>query len=130
MNSNITNRAATILFMAAAVFSFTSCKNYDDFEIAGTVVEQEFCTNLQNRGYVVALSSPEGVGGSYVCDDGSRYDNVVVVYNADRIIRKNAEITGRIYFDNNHSKAECTYHYDRDCPEAVFTKLKIVAAPK
>ncbi|MBQ9474427.1 MAG: hypothetical protein IJU81_08485 [Bacteroidales bacterium] len=112
--------------MAVVILSLASCRHYDDFEIAGTVVEQEFCTNLQNRGYVVALSSPEGVGGSYVCDDGSRYDNVVVVYNADRIIKKNAKITGRVYFDNNHSKAECTYHYDRDCPEAVFTKLKIV----
>ena len=90
MNSNITNSAATILFMAAAVFSFTSCKNYDDFEIAGTVVEQEFCTNLQNRGYVVALSSPEGVGGSYVCDDGSRYDNVVVV----RTMSKSSALAG------------------------------------
>lgn len=114
------------LGILAATLLLASCRHYDDFEIAGTVIEQEYCTSMQNRGYAVALSSPTGIGGSYTNDSGDTYDNVVIIYKADRILKKNASITGRIYIDNNFSAAECSYHYDRDCPEAVFTKLSVL----
>ena len=109
---------ASVLFLAA-------CNNYDDFDFTGTVVDYEECMG-SNFGYAVSLTSPDTIGGDYHARDGETYNNVVVIYGADRILKANANISGRIYLDPNFSKTECSIHYtDNDVPEAVFTKLKV-----
>ena len=113
------------LFSVMALLSACNDK-HDDFDITGTVVDYEECNGISEMGYAVELSSPDSIGGEYKTHDNETYTNVVVVYGADRILKENAKISGRIYLDNNYSKTTCSRHYtDRDVPEAVFTKLEV-----
>ena len=113
------------------IAALTGCvNNYDDFEIAGKVIDNEYCTSIQDMGYAVQLTSPDSVGGDYKASDNKVYKNVVVVYGADQIIKTNKNISGRIYLDPRHSESECNYHFREqtgDVPEACFTKLKILS---
>jgi hypothetical protein len=109
----------------SAILLLAGCKNYDDFEFTGTVVDFEECTG-SSFGYAVNLTSPDTIGGDYTTHDCDMYQNVVVIYGADRLLKEGANISGRIYLDPNYSRTECTWRYtDRDVPEAVFTKLKV-----
>lgn len=113
----------SILFL---VVLLSSCVKHDDFDITGTVVDYEECNGIMEMGYAVELSSPDSIGGDYTTHDHQTFHNVVVVYGADRILKENSKISGRIYIDNNYSESTCNYHYrDRDVPEAVFTKLQV-----
>lgn len=115
-----------------ACFSMVGCADYDDFEFEGTVVGYRFCTTLsmsdvQGVGYYVQLDSPDSVGGT-VSIDGASMDNVIVVYRADRVLRSDDHIHGRIYLDDKYSRANCTVHptgAEKDLPEAVFTKIVV-----
>ena len=102
-----------------------ACRHYEDFEFSGTVVEREMCNSIQDMGYIIALDSPDSIGKPYAMNDTLTYPNCIVAYNADRILKKNNHVSGRIYYDLNHSKAECTYHFDRDLPETCFSKLQV-----
>ena len=114
----------TILFSIIILF-FAACDHYDDFEFTGTVVDYEECTG-SSFGYAVALTSPDSIGGDYRNRDGEDCHNVVVIYGADRMLKKNKNISGRIYLSPKYSQSECTWRYtDRDVPEAVFTKLEV-----
>ena len=113
------------LIIAAAIVCFAACKHHDDFEFTGKVIDYEQCTG-SDFGYAVSLTSPDTIGGDYTNRDGEDYRNVVVIYGANRLLKKDNNISGRIYLDPNYSRTECTWHYtDRDVPEAVFTKLKV-----
>ena len=113
-----------IVFISA-IMLFAACNNYEDFDFTGKVIDYEECTG-SSFGYAVTLTSPDTIGGDYHTRDGKDYQNVVVIYGADRILKANSNISGRIYLDPNFSKTECTWHYtDRNVPEAVFTKLKV-----
>ena len=102
-----------------------SCVDHNDFSFSGTVVDYEMCNGIYDVGYAICLTSPTDIGGSYTTQYDEVYDNVVVVYGSDRILQEGAHVSGRIYLDHNYSKTSCNYHYyDRDVPEAVFTKLK------
>lgn len=109
----------------AAILLLAACSNHDDFEFTGTVVDYEQCDG-SSFGYAVSLTSPDTIGGDYQSTDGNIYHNVLVIYGADRLLKANSTISGRIYLDPNYSRTECSFHYtDRDVPEAVFTKLKV-----
>ena len=113
------------IIAAAALLLLAACSNYEDFEFTGKVVDYEQCTS-GSIGYAVSLTSPDTIGGEYTTRERETYQNVVVIYGADRLLKANSNISGRIYLDPNYSHAECTWHYtDRDVPEAVFTKLKV-----
>ena len=108
----------------AVVALLAACKNHDDFKFTGTVVDYEECNGISEMGYAIDLSSPDTIGGTYTTRSSKTYDNVVVVYGSDRILKENAKISGRMYIDNNYSRTTCSRHYtDRDVPEAVFTKI-------
>ena len=113
--------------MVAALAMMVACSDkHDDFDFTGIVVDYEECNGIQEMGYAVELSSPTSRGGSYTTREIKNYDNVVVIYGADRLLKANSKISGRIYIDNKYSKTTCSRHYtDRDVPEAVFTKLKV-----
>lgn len=115
------------LLLAVIITIFAaSCVKHDDFEITGTVVDYEECNGLYEMGYAIELSSPDSIGGEYTTHDGEKYNNVVVVFGADVVLKHNSRISGRIYIDNNYSASTCIRHYtDRDVPEAVFTKLTV-----
>lgn len=106
----------------------TSCRDYDDFDFEGTVVGYRYCSSIgsvQDLGYFVKLDSPDSVGGS-VEINGVKMDNVLVVYQSDRMLRNLDHIHGRLYLEPKYSKANCSVHatdVDKDLPEAVFTKI-------
>lgn len=127
----------TILISLAALFLFASCKHYEEFELTGTVVDYEYCqSQSQDFGYLVALDSPSDIGVRVAVRDGSVYDNVIVVYQADRLLKDKSRISASAYLDNNYNQAHCTLHYTYDdpdggpvevkVPQAVFTKLKVL----
>ena len=116
-----------ILALALSCCLAAACTDYDDFEFTGTVVDCESCIGLTEFGYVVSLSAPDTIGGSYLTTSGVTTTNTIFIYGADRLLKEGNRITGRIYLDPNYSKATCHYHYpDRDLPEAVFTKLELL----
>ena len=107
-----------------ALFFMSSCVHHDDFEFTGIVVDYEPCQGAFELGYVVSLTSPDTIGGDYINQEGDLCKNAVVIYGADRQLHPNDNISGKIYLDPNYSATTCNYHFDRDIPEAVFTKLK------
>lgn len=115
--------------LALVALLFVSCKDYDDFDFSGQVIDVELCTNIQDVGYAVELASPSDLGGDYLADDSLVHHNVVVIYGADRRLKSNQHISGKIYLDNNYSKATCSYHYSGrrvdGVQEACFTKLEV-----
>lgn len=121
-----TTKIHVITCLAAISTIFASCQNYDDFEFTGTVIDYEECTVIPDLGYAIALTTPDSIGAHYTTRTMAEYDNVVVVYGADRLLSENDKVSGRIYLDPNYSKSECYFHIQRDAPEAHFTKLKVI----
>lgn len=120
-----------VLFSLIGMLSLSGCKDFDDFDFSGTVVGYRYCTsmaNFQDLGYIIHLDAPDTVGGTLVMNDGSKLNNVIVVYLSDRLLRDQTKLHGRMYLDPKFSKANCTLHStgaDKDLPEAVFTKIVI-----
>ena len=114
-------KKALLLFLLPLLIAACS---HDDFDFVGVVVDYEPCQSSYEVGYAVSLISPDTIGRPYLTQEGKWVDNVVMIYGADRLLHPNDSIKGRIYLDPSFSKAECFYHFDRDVPEAVFTKLK------
>ena len=113
------------LFFAITALLFTSCENVDDFPFEGTVIGYEICTSLQDLGYLVNLDYPENIGGEFT-SSGETFSNVLVVYQANYLLRDRDRISGTIYLDENYAKSYCNRKKtDRDVPEAVFTSLKV-----
>ncbi len=110
------------LFLA----SLTSCIEHDVFEFTGTVVGYQPCENLYNFGYAIALTSPDTIGGQYWSEDTVLYQNVVLVFGADRMLHPNDKVKGKIYMDPYFSKSQCNYSNTQEIPEAVFTELKVI----
>ena len=113
------------IFLIPLLLLACGCNDYDDFSFTGKVVDYEMCDGLQSFGYAVTLTSPDTIGKDFVTREGVTYHHVVMCYRADRMLHPNQNISGKIYLDPNYSKTECNYHFDRDIPEAVFTKLRI-----
>lgn len=125
-----------LLLLLALLAMLASCKpNVDDFAFEGTAIDFEMCTGTQDVGYAIQITSPDSLlGGTYLASDGKQYQNVVVLFCADRIIRNGAQVEGRMFFDNNYSSAYCNYHYRSsrgDVPEGRFSKInKVVSDDK
>ena len=130
-------KLATAITLLAALAITTACEHHDDFEFTGTVVGYEYCeSTIQDFAYMIALDSPEGIGERVAVADGTIYDNVVVAYQAPRILKDKWKVSGEMYIDNNYSKAHCSRTYD--CPDpdggeerivlpkTVFTNLKVL----
>lgn len=113
-----------ILLLAGLALMASSCVDHDDFAFSGTVVDYEECTSMFDFGYAIALTSPDSIGSDYVTRTGETYKNVVVAYGADRILKEDEQLSGRMYLDPNYSRTECNYHYDREAPDARFTELE------
>lgn len=116
-----------ILLAIVVLFATTSCNKHDDeFDFVGKVIAYEECgLGYGSFGYVIQLCTPDDRGGDYTLRQTS-FSNVVVAYGSDRLLHENDSISGTMYPDPNYSKTTCDYHYNRDCPEMVFTKLKVI----
>lgn len=122
-------RTIPLLLILTTILATGCVRNYDDFAISGTIIAHEQCTTMNDLGYAVQLDDPDSIGAPYryiTGKDTTIYQNVIVIYRPDRIIKRGRHITGRAYWDDNHSKAECNYNYRNasgDVPEACFTQL-------
>ena len=116
-----------LLLPLAVLFCCVSCKEVDEIEFSGTVVDYEECNGMFSMGYAVSLSSPDTIGGDYLTHENILEHNVVVIYGADQLLSYGDKIEGSFFLDPNYSKSECYIHFDRQIPEAQFTKLKVVS---
>ena len=118
-----------ILLLLPLLAGFASCTDIDDFAISGTVVAIEECSNFYDQGAAIQIDDSVGnIGADYRFSNDIVYHNVVVVYNADKVLPVGARISGRIYWDDRHSDAYCYWHYRNETgevPEACFSELNI-----
>lgn len=120
-----------VVVIAMISTMLVSCRDYDDFEFSGQMVGYRFCSSMnsfQDLGYIVRIDSPDSIGGTLVGSDGETMDNVLVIYQSDRLLKDGQHIHGKIYLDSKFSKVNCNFHStgpDKDLPEAVFTKLVV-----
>lgn len=119
-----------ILLIACGCSCMESCKkNVDDFEFSGTVIGVRDCTSTTmsvselDWGYVVEVSTPEGVGADYFDEQSQKHSNVVVLYGTRARLSDKEKISGKMYLDDKYSRAYCNYHYNDGVPEAVCSKL-------
>lgn len=117
----------SILLLAAG------CKSdKDDFEFKGTVCGYHQCTlsgasiSEQDWGYIIDLESPSSIGGQYFEDiDGKHieHNNAVLLYKTRTRLKDGETVSGRMYLDEEYSKAYCSYHAKLDIPEGVCTAI-------
>lgn len=108
----------------------SSCKKHvDDFDFTGTVIGVRDCSSMSmsiselDWGYIVEVSSPEGIGAEYYDNDGKKHTNVVILYGTKTRLSDQEKLSGRMYMDENYSRSYCNYHYSDGVPEAVCSEL-------
>ena len=125
------NRLFKLIAITLLISSTMSgCIKHDDFEITGKVVGYVPCssmTDMRDAGFFIKINSPKNVGGTITTDGGDVMTNVVLVFQAERMLKDMEEIRGRIYFVDRFSEANCIIHpTDVDVPEAVFTEVEVL----
>lgn len=122
--------SAGILPAIAAILGLISCSKTDEIDFRGTVVDVRKCTASYVKpdlGYLVALTTPDSLGGVYTTDKGVTYHNVVILYAPDRLIKCNDPIRGTFYLDDQYSRANCSIHWNDidNIPVGVFTSVSV-----
>lgn len=115
---------------AIVILGLTSCNKVDEIDFRGTVVDVRECTASYVKpdlGYLVALTTPDSLGGVYTTDKGVTYHNVVILYAPDRLIYCDDKIRGTFYFDDQYSLANCSIHWNDidNIPIGVFTSISV-----
>ena len=115
----------------AHLMTLSGCKKkVDDVAFSGTVYEFCECTlssmsiSEQDWGYIVPLDTPEGMGRDYTDVDDTVRKNCIILYRTKAKYRSGQAIKGRLYFDDEYSRAYCNYHNVPDLPEAVCYSLE------
>ena len=115
---------------AIVILGLTSCNKVDEIDFRGTVVDTRECTASYVKpdlGYLVALTTPDSLGGDYTTQDGITHHNVVILYAPDRLVYRNDKIRGTFYFDDQYSLANCSIHWNDidNIPIGVFTSISV-----
>ena len=116
---------------AIVILCLASCNKVDEIDFRGTVIDTRECTASYVKpdlGYLVALTTPDSLGGDYTTDNGVTHHNVVILYAPDRLVYRNDKLRGTFYLDDQYSRANCSIHWtDIDnIPIGVFTSLSVV----
>lgn len=110
-----------------------SCVKHEEISFSGSVVGIRNCemtyTDL-NAGYIVQLETPTDIGGMLVSDDAEdTLYNLIVLYEAPRVIQVGKRLHGKFYVDNKYSKANSCVtwnnQYIENLPEGVFTEVVV-----
>ena len=123
--------------LSLLVFSFyllvflSGCGEHEGtFSFAGTAIYRLECTlptqsiSEQDFGYILELDTPEEIGADYYDADGNVHHNCVILYRTHTQLGENDKVSGRMYLDDDYSKAICTYHYSKlGLPEGVCERL-------
>lgn len=116
-----------ILPLLAALLA-TACVKHEAIEFEGIVVGIRNCSSMlydPGAGYVIQLTKPEGVGGTLTSDNGETMTNLVVLYEPDSHIMADDRVHGTFYWDEQYSRANCTFRWDKQLPEGVFIKVRV-----
>lgn len=115
----------------ALLMTLSGCKKkVDDVAFSGTVYEFCECTlssmsiSEQDWGYIVSLDTPKDAGRDYTDNEGNVHPNSIILYRTKTKYRSGQAIKGRLYFDDEYSRAYCNYHNVPDLPEAVCYSLE------
>lgn len=117
-------------FFSTLLLLLASCNKVDEIDFRGTVIDTRECTASYVKpdlGYLVALTTPDSLGGDYTTQDGITYHNVVILYAPDRLVYRNDKIRGTFYFDDQYSLANCSIHWNDidNIPIGVFTSISV-----
>ncbi|MCR5444109.1 MAG: hypothetical protein K6E96_00300 [Bacteroidales bacterium] len=118
-----------VLLLALLPLLTVSCVEREEIAFEGVVVGTRSCSGLlmdDNMGLLVALTSPDSIGGRLVSTSGEVMDNVVVLYEPPRILYVEDHIHGSFYLDDKYSRANCSVVWDEmDLPEGVFLNVTV-----
>ncbi len=117
-------------FFSTLLLLLASCNKVDEIDFRGTVIDTHECTASYVKpdlGYLVALTTPDSLGGDYTTQDGITHHNVVILYAPDRLVYRNDKIRGTFYFDDQYSLANCSIHWNDidNIPIGVFTSISV-----
>lgn len=118
-----------LLTVTAAMLLATACEEHDEIAFEGDVVYAQPCTMDMARptaGYAVQLERPDSLGATFVYE-GKTYDNVVLLFDPDRVLRVEDRIHGTFYFDQKASRQYCTLSnlHDLEIPQGVFVEVSV-----
>lgn len=117
-------------FFSTLLLLLASCNKVDEIDFRGTVIDTRECTASYVKpdlGYLVALTTPDSLGGDYTTQDGITHHNVVILYAPDRLVYRNDKIRGTFYLDDQYSLANCSIHWNDidNIPIGVFTSISV-----
>ena len=117
-------------FFSTLLLLLASCNKADEIDFRGTVIDTRECTASYVKpdlGHLVALTTPDSLGGDYTTQDGITHHNVVILYAPDRLVYRNDKIRGTFYFDDQYSLANCSIHWNDidNIPIGVFTSISV-----
>lgn len=117
-------------FFSTLLLLLASCNKVDEIDFRGTVIDTRECTASYVKpdlGYLVALTTPDSLGGDYTTQDGITHHNVVILYAPDRLVYRNDKIRGTFFFDDQYSLANCSIHWNDidNIPIGVFTSISV-----
>ncbi len=119
----------TLLMTALALLLMAGCAEHEEIAFEGVIVGTRNCTGMlmdDNAGLLVALSSPDSIGGRLVSSTGEVLENVVVLYEPPRMLYVEDHIHGSFYLDDKYSRANCNVVWEEmNLPEGVFLKVHV-----
>lgn len=118
------------LFFAALLL--TSCEKHEELEFSGTMIGVRNCdlsyTDM-NAGYLVQLETPTDVGRQLTTSSGEVLQNIIVLYEAPRIIQAPTHIHGKFYLDEKYARVTGCVQWDNEelnnLPQGVFTEMVV-----
>ena len=117
-----------VLFVAALLL--TSCVKHEELSFSGTMIGVRNCdlsyTDM-NAGYLVQLETPTDVGRQLTTSSGEVLQNIIVLYEAPRIIQAPTHIHGKFYLDEKYARVTGCVQWDNEelnnLPQGVFTEM-------
>lgn len=119
-----------VLFVAALLL--TSCVKHEELSFSGTMIGVRNCdlsyTDM-NAGYLVQLETPTDVGRQLTTSSGEVLQNIIVLYEAPRIIQAPTHIHGKFYLDEKYARVTGCVQWDNEelnnLPQGVFTEMVV-----
>ncbi len=118
------------LLVAGLLLLCVSCVKHDELSFSGTMIGVLNCSASftdMNAGYLVQLETPSDIGKQITTSSGEVLENIIVLYEAPRIIQAPTHIHGKFYIDNKYSRVSGCVQWDNEeinnLPQGVFTEM-------
>ena len=119
----------TTVLSLLGILMLAGCSKYDEVEFAGVVVNVQVCSLDMARpsaGYLVQLTTPDSAGLDLTFE-GMQYDNAMLLFGPDRVLKVDDRIHGTFYFDKDASRQHCQFNFlnDLGIPQGVFLEVAV-----